>query len=90
MKNLIYYCNQLYTIISCYELRKHNLKKQSNIILSILRNMTETIFINFVKKMLLNSKNVINDNDNDDDDEDDEGLNERLLCIAMIGRINCE
>ena len=79
------------SIISCYEIRKHNLKKQSQTILEIFNNMTQDIFIKFVEKMLLNSEIEIKTNPSGESSSqfnDAQYINERLLGMAMIGRIN--
>ena len=34
------------SLISCYEIRKHNLKKQSLVIMQMFNNMTQQNFIN--------------------------------------------
>eukprot|EP01084_Bolivina_argentea_P099348 178595_1 len=74
-------------LINCYEIRKHALKKKHNKIVQILSAMTQSIFTRFVDQMMSTSSS----NEEEEEEEqyrDEDYLNERLIGMAMIGRIN--
>eukprot|EP01083_Nonionella_stella_P160132 523163_1 len=78
-------------LINCYEIRKHALKKSTILnIVQILSWMAQSIFTRFVDQMISNAVDEIANPSNQEEEQyrDEDYLNERLIGMAMIGRIN--
>lgn len=86
------------SLVSCYELRKRTLKKQSTAILAVLGSLCHDLFHQFTLKVMRSAEpenggqgtSECLDIECDANEEAEwETINERLLGLAVMGRMDC-